>query len=785
MHQPAPLLRLITITTGFIAALVLLLPPLIHLWLSWDHANKQLTTELRIHTLSINKFISNNPVVWPSQGIRLKAVLEDAHAPGTSVRVFSLHDGQEVGQMLESLPWPRLARREALYDYGEPVGEVEIFLSWYGELLPVLFTLLCSVIGGLAVFFPLRRLTLRVVRQATLALQEAKELAEESSRVKSEFLANMSHEIRTPMNAVIGLAALALQQQMPPRVRDYLQKIDNASHTLLRVINDILDFSKLEAGRITLECADFDLDHLYEKLADLFRDQMEGKKLELVMGMEPACPTALRGDALRLEQVLINLIGNAIKFTEQGSVRIWVIEELEPADAVGAFDACAGEERVCLRFSVQDSGIGMTAAQMAGLFRPFSQADGSTTRLYGGTGLGLSISRHLVERMGGRIWVESEPGRGALFQFTAALVRRPPSARHALMPTSVPVAALPRVAGARVLLVEDNSINQQVAREMLEQVGLLVTVANHGLEATRLVLEASFDLVFMDIQMPVMDGYAATRQIRSTPRCAHWPIIAMTAHAMEGDRQKSLDAGMNDHISKPIDRSQLYALLSRWIAPREQPAPPSGPLPDQGGAVGRDDWELLRHLPGVDVAAGVGRLGGDRRLFRRLLLEFERDFAASAEEIRRALTGRRRDDLQRAQTVAHALKGVAANLSAVGVQQAAAALEKAIAGDQPARWPVLLEALEAALRPLMESIRLLAESGEQESSVPPPAADPLRTQELLNQLAILILQGSSQAGRCCAELKCVLQEDALAQDMAQLEAALDRFDFQEARTALT
>lgn len=935
MNQPASLLRLITIIAAFVASVVMVLPPLTHLLLGWDHANKHLATELRIHTLSLNKFISNNPVAWHAQGIRLKAVLEDVHSPGTSARLFSFSEGQaiEIIQMLEPLPWPYLSKREVLSDFGETVGEVEITLSLLPELLPILLTLLCSTAIGLAVFFPLRHLTLVTVQEATLALQEAKEMAEETSRIKSEFFANMSHEIRTPMNAIIGIADLALQMEMAPRLRDYLGKIAHASHSLLRIINDVLDFSKAEAGKITLESTCFDLGHVLENLADLFRDQVEKKNLELVIGVDPACPTALHGDALRLEQVLVNLISNALKFTQQGGVRLWVTGEQKGSGTVTEPVSRSTGDRVVLTFLVQDSGIGLSQAQVSKLFQPFSQADSSTTRQYGGTGLGLSICKRLVELMEGRIWVESSLGQGSLFAFTASFspdsvsdqvcVDVPPSlgglpvlvvddnemAREALditlrslsfepmlvasgaeamaemaravesgtpyalvlldhgMPgmdgietahkmtafcaQCVPRCCVPemillspsgreqdllarandagigaflskpvtrfrlfdtmmavlgqnvvrshrsgvqeidprmvadKIGGAQVLLVEDNAINQQVAHEMLEHVGLMVTLANNGLEATRMVLDVPFDMVFMDVQMPVMDGYAATRTIREDARFAHLPIIAMTAHAMDGDRQRSLDAGMNDHITKPIDRKQLHAALLQWIKPGDRSHQARHSVVEQRPTKMGAMQKVPLEMPGVDVVAGLERLGGNHRLFRSLLLQSEGNFSTIVGKLRQAFQGKRQDDLLLARKLAHTLKGVAGNISAVSVHKAASALEQAILADQKERYPELLDHLEALLTPLLEGIRMLEED---EGSEPPPtvavSADPVRTRALLTLLATQLQHGNTESEACFSDLKPYLQESTVAQDVALLEAAIERFDFPAAQTIL-
>ncbi len=790
-----------------------------------------------------------------------------------------------------------------------------------------------EVVGVLGVYEDITEFK-RGEQQLTLAmgkLQNAMSQVEIASRFKSEFLANMSHEIRTPMNAIIGLVDLALHLEMSPRLRDYLNKIANASRSLLRIINDILDFSKIEAGKITLESADFTLGRVIENLADIFRNSAAENNLELVLGIDPQCPTLLHGDSLRLEQVLMNLISNALKFTKQGSVRVWVSREaIAPGPTVDAAPAAEGEP-VVLRFTVQDSGIGLTKEQITGLFTPFCQADSSTTRQFGGTGLGLSICKRLVELMEGKIWVESEPGVGSLFGFTALFTQRsgleqeysalPDSlvdlpvllvddndiAREILQVTlqtmrfrpfsvasgeeamaavtrmieagtpyplvlldykmpgmngietarqiadfhaehgtdlprpkmillsafgldaglspqakasglevflSKPVtrsrlfdavsdvmglglvhrhqpeaegidhkAVFDQVGGARILLVEDNAINQQVAKEMLELLGLKVSVAGNGLEATRMVLETPFDLIFMDIQMPVMDGYAAVRHIRANPQFATLPIVAMTAHAMDGDRQKSLDVGMNGHITKPIDRKQLYAVLLRWITPGQRAKPEAGLLlakpPERAGCT------IPLDLPGIDVEAGLERLGGNHQLLRTLLLESGRDFAEVVGKVRTALAGEHQDDWLVARSLVHAVKGVAGNISAVDLHQAAAMLEQSIDANQRDHWPALLSHLEQVLLPLLDAIHTLEPDGEKESVAPGRVeAEPEQVRALLDQLADFIRQGNSKAINALADLKPCLLGEVNEQDLAALERAINRFDFKSARIAL-
>ncbi len=383
--------------------------------------------------------------------------------------------------------------------------------------------------------------------------------SEAATRAKSEFLARMSHEIRTPMNGIIGMTYLAMADNPAPGQLNYLRRIDGAAKTLLGVINDILDFSKIEANKMDIDSVPFSLSDMLNSVHDLLRVKSQEKGLELTFAVDDDVPDLLEGDPLRLSQVCVNICTNALKFTEHGFVRLRVSLLERRADGL------------MLLFSVRDSGIGISKEAQAGIFESFSQVDGSTTRKYGGTGLGLAISLSLVRMMGGDLTVQSEPGQGSTFSFTVLL--RPATSAPAAVPAENAAAERP-LPPLRVLLAEDNEINQEIAIGILSGMGVTVSVAPNGEEAVRLVGEAPFDLVLMDIQMPIMDGLTAARRIReSNLPAAGIPIIAMTANAMSGDREKSLAAGMNAHITKPLNINELRDVLLTWgpAASEEKP----------------------------------------------------------------------------------------------------------------------------------------------------------------------------------------------------------------------
>jgi PAS domain S-box-containing protein len=395
-----------------------------------------------------------------------------------------------------------------------------------------------------------------MVDQRTAALSIAKEAAEAASRAKSTFLANMSHELRTPMNAIMGMTGLALRRATDPKQADQLQKVARASEHLLDIINDILDISRIEADKLTLENIDFTLSEVLEKLTELTGRKAAEKGLAWSVDITPElADLGLHGDALRIEQILINLVGNAIKFTSQGSVKVRVtLAEDHPTE-------------LRLRFEVQDTGIGISIEDQQRLFSAFEQADGSTTRKYGGTGLGLAISRRLARLMGGDVGVDSRVRVGSTFWFTVRLEKSkaappPPVDRST---SSAEEQLRRRHAGKRILVAEDEPINQEVVRMLLESVGLQVDVANDGAEAVEMVGRNVYALVLMDMQMPTLDGLDATCKIRLMPNGFAVPILAMTANAFSEDEARCREAGMNDFMSKPVDPEKLFATLLLWL----------------------------------------------------------------------------------------------------------------------------------------------------------------------------------------------------------------------------
>ena len=531
------------------------------------------------------------------------------------------------------------------------------------------------------------------VLKRTGQLDLAKKVAEEASLAKGQFLANMSHEIRTPMNGVIGMAYLALKTDLNARQRDYIEKIRFAGEHLLGIIDDILDFSKIEAGMLELETVAFTLDHVIETVTTVVAPKAATKELALVFEIDPGLPRALQGDPLRLGQVLINYTTNAIKFSERGSVTVRVQQA----------DAGANAQTCLLRFEVCDTGIGLSREEAGKLFQSFQQADTSITREYGGTGLGLAICKQLAQLMGGAVGVESEPGRGSTFWFTARVgvldehaARTDGTIAAAPARTASGAEGYPSLKGASILLVEDNTFNQQIALEMLEEAGCVVCLAHHGLEALDLLAKATFDCVLMDVQMPVMDGLQATRLIRLDPRLAGLRVLAMTATATSEDRERCMAAGMDDFISKPIQPASLCQAVARWLPVRSEPAPAAVPASPVFPTI----------LPGdpavIDLTILAKLLSYDPGKVRKFAFKFLQTTQAGFDEMEQSLGA---GDVQRVRELGHRIKSAARTVGALGMAELCEQLEH-LPADTPGAPGAAAQARElvARLWPLLEQI---------------------------------------------------------------------------------
>lgn len=764
-------------------------------------------------------------------------------------------------------------------------------------------------------------------KHAEDVLRHAKEDAEQANRAKTHFLANISHEIRTPMNAIIALTELVLKTELTHKQQDYLTKVSSSARTLLGMLNDILDFSKFEAGKLVTERAGFQLHNILDELADMFGEQAATKGIEMNIGRSPDVPDALIGDPVRLKQILVNLIGNAVKFTESGEIFIKI--------------ACVRttQKKTLISFSIKDTGIGVEQENITRIFSAFTQADGSTTRNYGGTGLGLAISKSLVHLMGGNIQAESTSGRGSTFSFTLPF-ERPAEEKEPLLiakfsglkaliaddsetgrqvlydmagscgleaalaasgedalkklkeaaglntpyqlvltdrkkagPDGFTTAEMirqdPQLAGipiimltnfdsereinmgkrigvnacltkpvkesaffdaladifhrketqnapgsgtrysqppVRILLVDDSAVNQKIVLKMLDNAGILAETADNGKEATDAVKKNHYDVVLMDIQMPVMNGYEATGEIRkwenekwelgtgnseSDTQIRHQasdirhpiPVIAMTADTGEKEREKCLRAGMNDFISKPFASEQLLSVLEKWIKQWKSPAGIKTGMNSIDIQEIRKNFPMI--LPGIDIEAGLLRLQGNRKLFIKLLKKFAVKYTGITGEIKDALSIR---DMVHACHLAHGLKGVAGNLSLKEVQSDADLLETAVDSGRSDDIEQRVRSLEEKLTRVLGAIQTLNDMTETDigdnAMSEKDAPNLSEITPMLIQLGKLIAENDIETEYCFESVKKYLASCDIEEETRKLEAQITGYEFDEAQATL-
>ncbi len=583
-------------------------------------------------------------------------------------------------------------------------------------------------------------------------LKQAKKVAEMASRLKSEFVANMSHEIRTPMNAIMGFSQLIADTKLTEEQTKYLNYIEESSKDLLNIINDILDFSKIEAGKLDIEAIPFSLDEILTKLPDLFNIQVKEKGLTLDIITDKGIPNLI-GDPLRLIQILTNLITNAIKFTQDGGIIIRV--KL----------VALGNKQIRLHFLIKDTGIGISQDIIPHLFRAFTQADGSTTRKFGGTGLGLTICKRLVTMMGGEIWVESQLNKGSSFDFIITFGIQTKN----IQMLEEPKTNIIMMKEVKILLVEDNLINQQLARKILESKGIMVMIANNGKEAVDMVSKVDFDAILMDIQMPEMDGYEATRLIRQ--QYTILPIIAMTANVMNDDKNKCLKASMNDYLAKPIDIKELFRTLVKWIPNINIELLPSSNI--------EEETFLPIDLPGIDVKSGLERLEHNHQLYIKLLQDFNKKYHDVVIIVRNLLAEEKFTD---AIYIVHSIRGISGNLSINKLYEIATTLEANLKAKKIIT-PELLTKFEMSVKEVTTTI-LTLKIDDSTTEFADIEIDIIILEPLLSELDNLLNEYNSRAVDLMPKIKQHLNKD-LQELYLQLEEKIDSFEFDEAKNILT